>query len=1096
MLGVCGNLAINHLWRLDQSVALIAATFIVALLSANASALITSDKSSTTSTGQVVELYDWVDDYPLDQKLQFLEDQKGELTAQDILSGALNDRFASQQEGSLNFGYTDSTIWIKVPVHYRGQEQNAKFWLEINTPLLGHATLFIKNKDNIANENSLTEKNAGYATPLSERDVSYPTQVFRLTLQPNQKVELLVRISSQLSLHIPMRIYSTKGMTEQFNRVTLLYALCLGATLIMVAYNIFVFISVREKAYFYYVLYILFYLIALLSERLHGLQLLGFIPALLEQSYLPSYIWITFFFAFTMARYFLGAKQVSENLDWFIKVYACSCLASAVISLFANFVVAVQWAVIGTHISTLVVCACGLFAIIKKLPGSGTFFIAWLLNFTGLMLYALAVTGKIPLNLVTWNAPQFGIICQVLLLSFALSNRIKTAQNNALRANALAMNHLQRYQSLFDNAVEGIFQISLQRRFIDVNPAMVKLLGYESRQHLIEDTPDALAVCYNDPEIVQKVIDRLEMGSPIVNLEAGYSTQSGERRWATSSLRVVNQDGDTACLEGSLVDITEEKEQMAKERQHDRVQRKIAEASANAKTQFLANMSHEIRTPLTAIIGYSESMLDDTMSEKEKKFSLNTVIRSGKHLLELINDILDYSKIDANKLEVEIVPVSIIEILDEAKDYLRPRAQKKGLEFVVQYEFPLPENILTDPTRLKQILINLCSNAIKFTDRGSIRINIRCDRDDEKIYIRVADTGIGLKPEQMSRLFNPFAQAAPSIAREYGGTGLGLNISKRLAELLGGTIRASSTYGQGSEFEVSIATGPLAGNRFVQDTNELNGNQVSMQVFNAPKLRGAILYAEDNEVNRKLVQLLVAKTGASLTTAVNGAEALKIASDQPFDLILMDMQMPVMDGKDATEAIRKSGNATPIVALTANIMTDDIREYKAAGCNDYLSKPVDKKRFYEILSRYLKTAEVEEAEVEEAEVEDSLPRFSGAVLLAEDNRDNQMLINRYLKKVGVKVVLAENGREAVQKALQEPIDLILMDNYMPEMEGPEAIKMLRKAGFRRPIYCFTATDAKDDLDELKAAGSDGVLKKPVNGSRLYEIVGRYLNRAE
>ncbi|PID43888.1 MAG: histidine kinase [Gammaproteobacteria bacterium] len=909
--------------------------------------------SAAAPSEPVVELFDQVQDYPLNRKLRFLENKNGEYTTEQIISGEMDSHFSRSEENVLNFGYTDSVIWVKIPIHYRGQQQNAKYWFEINTPLLGHAALFIKEKNN------LIRKYAGYETPLSERDIAYPTRVFELTFQPDQKVELFVQLSSDLSLHIPMNIYSAKGMTEKFNMVTLLYALCLGATLIMVAYNVFVLISVREKEYFYYVLYISFYLISLLGERVHGLQLLGSVPAFLDQRFLPTYVWITFFFAFTMARYFLNAPKVSESLDWFIKIYALNCLVCGIISLFTEFTLAVQWGVIGTIINTLAVCACGLFAIIKRLPGSGAFFVAWLFNFAGLALYALAVSGYISFNPLTWNAPQLGIICQVLLLSFALSNRIKTAQKNALNANALAMKHLQRYRSLFDHAVEGVFQISLRRRFIDANPAMVKLLGYNSYRQMAKDTPDALAACYNDPETLEQVINSLENGNPIANLETRYTTHSGEERWAISSLRAVEQEGDQPLLlEGSLVDITEEKEKekLEKERQQDRIHRKVAEASAKAKTRFLANMSHEIRTPLTAIIGYSESMLDDTMSEQEKKSSLTTVIRSGKHLLELINDILDHSKIDANKLEVEIVPVSVVEILDEVKDYLQSRVQEKGLEFTIQYDFPLPETIQTDPTRLKQILLNLCSNAIKFTDRGSIRITVRCDQDEEKILVRVVDTGIGLKPEQMSHLFDPFAQATPSITREYGGTGLGLNISRRLAELLGGTIRVSSTYGQGSEFELSIATGKTGSTRLIRNAGELKKRQTSVQALEIPKLKGRILYAEDNVVNRKLIEILVTKTGATLKTAVNGAEALKMTSDEQFDLILMDIQMPIMDGKDATIAIRKSGNTTPIVALTANIMAEDIREYKEAGCNDCLSKPVDKKRLYATLSHYLEAA--------------------------------------------------------------------------------------------------------------------------------------------
>ncbi len=1041
----------------------------------------------TQQRDRILELYDDSHAYGVDQQIRYWEDTSGKATIDDILSNKHEKSFNRLDHGTLSFGYTDSHIWVKIPMVYKGGQKDAKYWFEVNTPLLDDATVYLVE---LLPDDSLGQVikkyYAGYETPLSERDIMYPSRVFELTLEPNHPVMLVAELSSGHAMHLPINIYSAKGMAERFNLVTMFYALCLGATLVMVAYNTFIYISVREKAYYYYVLYIAFYFIALLCERIYGLQIAGEVPEFLHKKYLAFYVWVTFYFAFIMSRYFLNAQETSENLDWLIRIFAYISASSAAISFFADPSTSAQWAVIGTIFNTLAVCGFGLFAMKRKLPGSGIFVTAWLFNFSGLTLYALAVSGQIPFNLVTWNAPQLGIICQILLLSFALSDRIKIAQNKALEANNLAMKHLQRYQSLFDNAVEGIFQISLNRRFTDANPAMVSMLGYGSLVHMQKSVTDALQACYQKPELVNAVIKQLEAGNIVQNMEASY-LRNGEIRWAISSLRVVTEEDAPTVIEGSFVDITEEKEkeQIAREREQDRLQRKVAEASAQAKTQFLANMSHEIRTPLTAIIGYSESMQDDTLQPDERDNAIDTVIKSGKHLLELINDILDHSKIDANKLEVEVLPISLVELLSEIKSYFHIRAQEKGLEFNVQYDFPLPDKISTDPTRLKQILINLCGNALKFTERGSIRVNVRCDRDNEMLYLRVVDTGIGLKPEHMSRLFDPFAQADASTARQYGGTGLGLNISKRLAELLGGTIRATSTYGQGSEFEVSVATGPLTSVTFIQDGSELNRSHVAMQTVKAPKLRGRILYAEDNEVNRKLIEMLVRKTGADIKVVINGAEALKAATTEAFDLILMDIQMPVMDGRDATLALRKSGNNVPIVALTANIMAEDIRDYKDAGCNDCLAKPVDKHRFYDTLCYYLEEA---------GEVPD-FPQFEGKVLVAEDNRDNQMLIRRYLTKTGVKVAIANNGQEAVQQALQEPMDLILMDHHMPLMEGPEAIRMLRQTGYTRPIYSFTASDSKDDLDELASAGSDGIVSKPVDRKKLYEVLAKYLPKA-
>ncbi len=1030
-----------------------------------------------------VSLTDETRDVNVDQFIRYLEDAHHQFNVKDV-HALPNEFLHANPVGPFNFGYSDSAIWIKIPLRYKGRQAKANFLLELDVPLLDQAEMFVVREGKRIDEVLLD-----YDKAMSEREVPYPSMVFPFALEKGERAILYLRVSSDFSIHIPLRIYSPIGFSQHVSLVDFFHGLFNGGLMIMIAYNFFVFLSVREKAYFYYVLYITIYLIFMATERVHGLQVFGDIPAMFHKKYLAMYIWGSWIGAFCMGRHFLNSEKNLKTLDKVLKLAIQAAFISIFISFFAERSIAIQWAVFGTLVCTCLVCYFAYAAMSRNLPGAKLYFLAWLLNFGGVAVYALTVTGNMPFNVLTANSPQIGIICQLIFISFALADRIKVAQNQALDANELAVRHLQRYQSLFDNAVEGVFQISLERRFIESNPAMAKLLGYETPKALMDHVPDAIAACFLDESDRQRVIRTIQSGKNLEEMESCYRNRQGELRWAESKIRIIyNRNGKPSHLEGSFVDVTEKKQQdqYEKEREQDRMQRQVAEASAAAKSQFLANMSHEIRTPLTAIIGYGESLLDDSMDEREKRTSAETVVRSGRHLLELINDILDHSKIDANKLEVEVLSVPLLEILSEVRAYFEPKASQKRLEFGIQYDFPLPEKIQTDPTRLKQILINLCGNALKFTERGSISINVRCDRDNEMLFIKVLDTGIGLKPEQMSRLFDPFAQASPSIAREYGGTGLGLNISKKLAEMLGGTIRVSSTYGQGSEFEISLSTGDLRSVGLIRDGSELSESQTQLKIAKAPRLSGRILYAEDNEVNRKLIDLLVRKTGAEITMVVNGAEALKAAADDSYDLILMDIQMPVMDGRDATEAIRKSGNRTPIVALTANIMAEDIREYREAGCDDCLSKPVDKNRFYEVLSRYL-TVKAEEPGLDWTEM-----RFKGRVLVAEDNPDNQMLMTRYLNKFGVEAVVAESGRAAVQKALSGDVSLILMDHHMPEMEGPDAIRMLRQAGYRRPIYSFTASDSKDDLAVLEAAGSDGVLAKPVDRYKLFELLEKFL----
>jgi CheY-like chemotaxis protein len=370
-------------------------------------------------------------------------------------------------------------------------------------------------------------------------------------------------------------------------------------------------------------------------------------------------------------------------------------------------------------------------------------------------------------------------------------------------------------------------------------------------------------------------------------------------------------------------------------------------------------MSHEIRTPLTAIIGYSESLRDAPLTKEEATDAIHTVVRSSQHLLRIINDILDFSKIEANKLEIECIDTDLFLLLMEIESYFGMIAHNKGLQFEIGYRFPLPRIIHTDPTRLKQVLLNLCSNALKFTARGSVMINVNCDAPQQMLSFAVCDTGIGMTREQADKVFQPFTQADTSTTRNYGGTGLGLTISRQLAELMGGTITVESQPGHGSCFTLSIASGDLQQATWITTREDAQlAPSEHVKALPIPQLQGHILYAEDGPDNQRLAQLLLKHTGATLTIVENGKLALDYIQQHPeVDLILMDMQMPVMNGVDATKAIRASGFDKPIIAFTANVMKEDVAIYQDIGCVACLSKPVQKALFYQTLAQYLGTGE-------------------------------------------------------------------------------------------------------------------------------------------
>jgi signal transduction histidine kinase/CheY-like chemotaxis protein len=388
--------------------------------------------------------------------------------------------------------------------------------------------------------------------------------------------------------------------------------------------------------------------------------------------------------------------------------------------------------------------------------------------------------------------------------------------------------------------------------------------------------------------------------------------------------------------------------------------REAAETASRTKSEFLANMSHEIRTPMTAILGYVDLIGQDCpggckFGANELPERLATISRNADHLLRVINDILDLSKIEAGKLEVEQTVVLVIELVGDIQSLMQVRADSRGLYFKVEFAGPIPAQIQSDPMRLKQILINLIGNAIKFTEQGGVRLVTRflpadaAAHEVPRLQFEVLDTGLGMTSAQLDKVFRPFFQADSSTTRRFGGTGLGLAISRWLAELLGGELSVESRPKEGSAFRVTIPTGPLSGVQFMDRPMEAmlaKANVAAALAAGQPRLSGRILLAEDGPDNQRLISAVLRRAGAQVALAENGEAAVHCAlaaweEDEPFDVILMDMQMPVLDGYGATRALRRAGYSGLIIALTAHAMAQDRERCLEAGCDDYATKPID-----------------------------------------------------------------------------------------------------------------------------------------------------------
>ncbi len=511
-----------------------------------------------------------------------------------------------------------------------------------------------------------------------------------------------------------------------------------------------------------------------------------------------------------------------------------------------------------------------------------------------------------------------------------------------------------------------------------------------------------------------------------------------------------------------------------------------AERSEQVKARFLANMSHEIRSPMTAIIGYSEALLEENLSEEERVKFTQVVIRSGQHLMSVINDVLDLSKIESEKLEVEQIPVEMSVIIEAVRSQIGLKAHEKGLKFLVEIKTPVPKVFYSDPTRIKQVLFNLGSNAIKFTDSGSVILRVEYVKQNNQLRFSMIDSGIGLTVEQQAKIFQPFSQADTSTSRQYGGTGLGLSISQELANLLGGSLKLESDFGQGSTFSLTVNPGELDAVEWFETNahwqsliEDSKGRSVTSLII--PRFEGNVLIVDDNIENLNLAARILEETGLNITALHGSGGVESILTDQKFDIILLDIQMPIIDGESLIKKIRESGYKNAVIAFTANVMQSQIEKYYRIGFDDFIAKPINRRELYEKIQHCLQRGN---------------QTLCGSILLVDDNLVNRTLIERIIHQTSphIEVSLAANGVEALSLVSKQSFDLILMDMEMPVMGGVDAVIALRERGYKSTIYMLTGNVGYADQLKTKQAGADGHMAKPVDKASLQKIIGQYLNK--